>query len=158
MGSPVSPVVANLCMEAIEEMAINTTPVPPKVWKRYVDDSFCIIKRNAVDSFHNTLNSIDQHISFTIEEENNNQIAFLDALVSRKDNALIVDVYRKPTHTDRYLDFFSHHDKRHKISTAETLLHRAIFPTRNKEKRLNLFVSPTLFESIITPKMFSLTS
>ena len=30
MGSPViiSPVVANLCMEAIEELAINTTPVP----------------------------------------------------------------------------------------------------------------------------------
>jgi len=69
MGSPVSPVVANLCMEVIEEMAINTTPVPPKVWKRYVDDIFCIIKKNAVDSFHNTLNSIDQHISFTIVEE-----------------------------------------------------------------------------------------
>ena len=129
----------------------------PKVWKRHVDDSFCIIKRNAVDSFHNTLNSIDQHISFTIEEENNNQIAFLDALVSRKDNVLIVDVYRKPTHTDRYLDFFSHHDKRHK---AETLIYRATnLPNRrNKEKRLNLFVSPTFFESIITPKMLFLTS
>ena len=68
MGSPVSPVVANLCMEVIEEMAINTTPVPPKVWKRYVDDSFCIIKRNAVGSFHNSLNAIDQHISFTIRK------------------------------------------------------------------------------------------
>ncbi|XP_068757388.1 uncharacterized protein [Montipora capricornis] len=139
MGSPVSPVVANLCMEAIEEMAINTTPVPPKVRKRYVDDSFCIIKRNAVDSFHNTLNSIDQHISFTIEEENNNQIAFLDALVTRKDNDLIIEVYRKPTHTDRYLDFFSHHDKRHKTSTAETLLHRATnLPStkQGKEKEL----------------------
>ncbi|XP_068737985.1 uncharacterized protein [Montipora capricornis] len=139
MGSPVSPMVANLCMEAIEEMAINTTPVPPKVWKRYVDDSFCIIKRNAVDSFHNTLNSIDQHISFTIEEENNNQIAFLDALVTRKDNDLIIGVYRKPTHTDRYLDFFSHHDKRHKTSTAETLLHRATnLPStkQGKEKEL----------------------
>ena len=139
MGSPVSPVVANLCMEAIEEMAINTTPVPPKVWKRYVDDSFCIIKRNAVDSFHNTLNSIDQHISFTIEEENNNQMAFLDALVTRKDNDLIIEVYRKPTHTDRYLDFFSHHDKRHKTSTAETLLHRATnLPStkQGKEKEL----------------------
>lgn len=100
-------------MEAIEEMAINTTSVPPKVWKRYVDDSFCIIKRNAVDSFHATLNSIDPHISFTIEEENNNQIAFLDTLVSRKDNAVMIDVYRKSTHTDRYLDFFSHPDKRH---------------------------------------------
>ena len=63
-----------LCMEAIEEMAIDTTPTPPKAWKRYVDDSFCIIKRNAFDSFHNTLNSIDKHISVTIEEENNNQM------------------------------------------------------------------------------------
>ena len=67
MRSPVSPVVANLWMEAIEEMAINRTPVPPKVWKRYVDENFCIIKRNAVDSFHNILNGIDQRISFTIE-------------------------------------------------------------------------------------------
>ncbi|XP_068704786.1 uncharacterized protein [Montipora foliosa] len=126
MGSPVSPVVANLCMEAIEEMAINTSEVQPKVWKRYVDDSFCIIKRDAVNSFHTTLNSIDPHILFTIEEESDQQIAFLDTLVSRKDNTITIDVYRKATHTDRYLEFSSHHDKRHKISTAETLLHRAI--------------------------------
>ena len=111
MGSPVSPVVANLCMEAIEEMAITTTPVPPKVWKWYVDYSFCIIKRNAVDSFHNSLNGIDHHISFTIEEENNNQIVFLDSLVTCKDNTLIVEVCQKPTHADGYLDFYSHHDK-----------------------------------------------
>ena len=97
MGSPVSPVVANLCMEAIEEVAINTSEVKPKVWKRYVDDSFCIIKRNAVNSFHTTLNSIDPHISFTIEEESDQQIAFLDTLVSRKDNTIAIDVYRKAT-------------------------------------------------------------
>ena len=125
MGSPVSPVVANLCMEAIEEVAINSSEVQPKVWKRYVDDSFCIIKRNAVSSFHTTLNSIDPHISFTIEEESDQQIAFLDTLVSRKNNTITIDVFRKATHTDRYLDYFSHHDKIHKISTAETLLHRA---------------------------------
>ena len=33
--------------------------------------------------------------------------------------------HRKPTRTDRYLDFNSHHDEQHKISTAQTLLHRA---------------------------------
>ena len=32
------------------------------------------------------------------------------------------DVYRKPAHTDRYLDFSSHHHIKHKISTASTLL------------------------------------
>ena len=81
------------------------TPVPPKEWKQYVDDSFCIIKRNTIDSFHNTLKAIDQHISFTIENEYSKQIAFLDTLVTCKDNALIIDVYRKPTYTDRYFAF-----------------------------------------------------
>ena len=49
MGSAVSPVVANLCMEIIEESAISASATPPKVWKRYVDDSFVIIKKNSVN-------------------------------------------------------------------------------------------------------------
>ena len=47
MGSPVSPIVANPCMEVIEELALSTSSVPPKVWKRYVDDSFVIIMQRA---------------------------------------------------------------------------------------------------------------
>ena len=42
MGSPVSPVVANLCTEAIEEVAINTSEVQLKVWKRCADDIFVL--------------------------------------------------------------------------------------------------------------------
>lgn len=113
----------------------GNSSVPPKVWKRYVDDSFVIIKKDAVSSFHNTLNASDPKISFTIELENNSQIAFLDTLVSRRNGVVVIDVYRKPTHTDRYLDFSSHHDKKHKISTASTLLFRASsLPTSHEGK------------------------
>ena len=77
-------VVANLCMEEIEESAINSSSVPPKIWKRYVDDSFCIIKKDNVPAFHDTLNSIDANISFTIEIESDNKISFLDTLVTRR--------------------------------------------------------------------------
>jgi hypothetical protein len=43
---------------------------------------------------------------------------------------------RKPTHTDRYLDFNSHHDIKHKISTARTLIHRAqTLPTKHTSKQ-----------------------
>ena len=126
MGSPVSPVVANICMEVIENTAIETTQTKPKTWKRFVDDSFSIIKKTAITSFLNSLNNIDPNISFTIELEQDNKISFLDTLITRHGNNLKIDVFRKPTHTDRYLDFNSHRDIKHKISAARTLIHRAL--------------------------------
>ena len=74
---------------------------------------------------HSPKLTADPKISFTIELENNGQIAFLDTLVSRRSGVAVIDVCRKPTHNDRYLDFSSHHDIKHKISMASTLLFRA---------------------------------
>lgn len=84
MGSPVRPVLANFCMEIIEESAIAASTTPPKVWKRYVDDSFVIIKEHSVGKFHDTLNAVDPKISSTIETENNDQIFLLDTMITRK--------------------------------------------------------------------------
>ncbi|KAL9953883.1 hypothetical protein ACROYT_G041356 [Oculina patagonica] len=39
MGSPVSAVIAELVMQEVEEKALETSPVQPKWWRRYVDDS-----------------------------------------------------------------------------------------------------------------------
>ena len=38
MGSPVSPVIANLYMEEIEECAVTNTANPPKEWDNFVDE------------------------------------------------------------------------------------------------------------------------
>ena len=43
MGSPVSPVVANLYMEYFEHKALTPVVNPPRLWKRYVDDIFIIL-------------------------------------------------------------------------------------------------------------------
>ena len=47
MGSPVSPIVANLFIEDLEEKANNTAPKEcwPKLWKKYVDDVLEVIPR-----------------------------------------------------------------------------------------------------------------
>ncbi|CAH2217173.1 jg12081 [Pararge aegeria aegeria] len=44
MGSPVAPVVANLWMEHFQGQAISTEPIQIRIWKRYVDDVFAIVK------------------------------------------------------------------------------------------------------------------
>jgi len=46
MGCPVSSVVANLVMEDIEARALETFTDPPRLWKRYVDDTFVIMRRD----------------------------------------------------------------------------------------------------------------
>ena len=49
MGSPISPVLADLVMEEIEETAISTISHPPKWWFRYVDDSHSCLRKDQVD-------------------------------------------------------------------------------------------------------------
>lgn len=101
-------------MEISEDLAKATATVPTKIWKRYVDDSFIIIKKDSATAFHGILNSTDPTISFTIENENNGQTAFLDTVVTKRDGFITNDVSRKAAHTDRYLDFASHHEENKK--------------------------------------------
>ena len=127
MVSPISPIVANLFMEKFEEKAISTAPHPPHFWKRYVDDTFTILESSHRRAFLDHINSIDQHIQFTWEEQREDgSIPFLDVLViPNEDGSLNSTVFRKPTHTDLYLQWDSHHTLPSKCSVIGTLLHRA---------------------------------
>ena len=113
MGSPISPIVANLFMEDLEVQAIMTSPSPPVLWKRYVDDTSTIIHKQDKDAFLEHLNNIHPNIKFTSEETRpDGAIPFLDILITPKDDgSLQTSVYRKPTHTDLYLQWDSppHH-------------------------------------------------
>lgn len=111
MGSPLSPVVANLYVEAFEERALSSSTLLPRLWLRYVDDTFVIWPhgRNTLSEFHSHLNDQQPAIQFTMEEEEEGRIPFLDTMVERKGTSLSITIYRKPTHTDRYLHYTSHH-------------------------------------------------
>ena len=98
--------------------------------------SMIFFPSSKITIFYNLLNSIDPHIKFTMEQELDGKLSFLDTSVTRNNGSLLINVYRKPTHTDRYLDYNSHHDKQHKVSTAQTLLHRAAtLPNTNEGKQ-----------------------
>ena len=83
-------------------------------------------------TFTHTLNLIWSHIQFTIKKEHNFSLPFLDVLVKRNSRngnttthgLLSTTIYRKPTHTNRYLHYTSHHPKHQKITVAKTLLSR----------------------------------
>ena len=65
-----------------------------------------------LDCFHEHLNTQHRNIKFSVEQEKENRLAFLGVQVTRTNNRLTTSVYRKPTHTERYIPFHSHHHQR----------------------------------------------
>ena len=67
---------------------------------RYVDDC-CIITNSIEDSFalFDKFNFIHNAITFTKENELNNQVAFLDVFITRKYGRFLTPVYRKSSFT-----------------------------------------------------------
>ena len=126
MGSPVSPIVPNLYMEYLEQKALSTAPHPPRFWCRFVDDTFVIHKEASKQDFLQHINSVDPAIKFTVEDnKEDGSIPFLDTIVKPEvDGSLSITVYRKPTHTDQYPQWDSHHHLSAKFSVIHTLSHR----------------------------------
>ena len=127
MGSSISPIVANLYMEDLETKAIQSAPNPPSFWRRFVDDTLTIMESSQVESFSNHLNSIDHNIQFTKKQSRpDGSVPFLDiSITPKEDGSLSTTVYRKPTHTDLYLQWDSNHTMTSKYSVVGTLHHRA---------------------------------
>ena len=127
MGSPVSPIVANLYTEYLEQKALSTAPNPPSFCCRYVDDTFVIHKEVNKQGFLQHINSVDSAIRFTVKDnKEDGSIPFLDTIVKPEaDCTLSVTEYRKPTHPDQYLQWDSYHHLSAKFCVIHTLSHRA---------------------------------
>ena len=125
MGSPVSPVIVNIYMEYFESLAISSSPTLIKWWFRYVDDVHSATRKDQVNQLQEHLNSTGPNIKFTIELPETDGLPFLDTLTKPTPNSIESTVYRKPTHTDRYLDYKSNHPISAKLSVIHSLIHRA---------------------------------
>ena len=135
MGSPVSPIVCNIYMEDFEQRALAEANDPPRWWKRYVDDTYTVLKKDQSQAFTEYLNTINDDIKWTREGEVQQEIeakdmekkverclAFLDTLsVIDDDGTIRTRVFRKATHTDQYLNFNSNHPLEHKRGIVRRL-------------------------------------
>ena len=135
MGSPISPLIANIFMEEFEVKALNSFPNPPSLWHRFVDDTFVINKAEHSQDLLQHINNQDPHIQFTVESTQQGSLPFLDTLVTiEPDNTFSTTVYRKPTHTDQYLHWDSNNHITAKNSVYNTLAHRAKTVSSSQDK------------------------
>nr|VZI27324.1 unnamed protein product [Spirometra erinaceieuropaei] len=123
MGSPVSGLIAEAVLQKLEKRLFGECK--PKFWALYVDDTFVIINQDKMSYYEELLNSIIPDLLFTMEEEVESKLSFLDVLICRQpDGKLATSVYRKPTNTLQMLSYSSNHLLQHKRSCGRTIYRR----------------------------------
>lgn len=123
MGNPISPFAAELVMAELE-LNLKEQGLLPRVWWRYVDDVFAIVKRSDINKTVDILNNQIDSIKFTYEEEENNQIAFLDLIIKRVEDKVGFAVHHKPTSTMRMITSDSFCPIQHKQAAFHSMIHR----------------------------------
>jgi len=83
MGSPLSPILADIIMDDLENNCLADLDFGIRSFFRYVDDIFLITPKNKVDLILRTFNGYHPRLRFTHELENNNSISFLNTSVIR---------------------------------------------------------------------------
>jgi len=138
MGGPLSCLPSDLFLEEYEKkirFEINDKVIGAD-WLRFRDDTWLIWEHSLEDlhAFVSYLNLVHPRIQWTFEIEKNNVLSFLDVLIRREDDgSFTTSVFRKKTHSDRYLHFSSDHPLKDKISGLKTLKYRAIKYCSNEE-------------------------
>ncbi|CDW59370.1 hypothetical protein TTRE_0000770301 [Trichuris trichiura] len=65
-------------------------------------------------------------IKFTIEKEVEEKVLFLDILIIRSQEGIKTTVYRKPTHSDKYVEYTSHHPRHIMTGILRGVVDRAL--------------------------------
>ena len=126
MGGSVSSGLANIVMEDLEKDAHANIPFPILHYKRYIDDFFAIVRKEDTHPVLHFFNSRNPSIKFTLEEEVDRKINFLDMTVMRCGNVVKCKWYQKPISSGRYLNFLSVQPDTYKRNVVANLAQRIV--------------------------------
>ena len=133
MGSPISPMLADLVLQDLEEVVLNKLSFKIYAYYRYVDDAFLIIPKNMIKEILENFNSYHSRLKFTHEIEFENTLSFINLLMIKKEDGIIeTNWHRKNSFSGKYLHYFSNHPLQQKIAIIKNLVDTAILLSHEK--------------------------
>ena len=129
MGQPWDPPLSLLqptCTEEFETKVINAATHASRSWLRYGDNTFVIQKEEHSIQFLQHISSTNfKRCTHSIHPRDSRHRWYHSLCGPGPDNTLLTTSYRKHTHTDQYLYWYSHHSLSARYSVFNTLIHRA---------------------------------
>jgi hypothetical protein len=152
MGAPTSALIAETYLQNLEHNQIYKILTKYKImgYFRCVDDFLIIydINNTHINTLIKEFNTVHPTIHFTIENEENNKLNFLDLTIYRKHKKLDYTIYRKPTATDILIRNSSYHPIEHKLASINCLTNRLhSYPLSEKTKDTELNTIKTILQN-----------
>ena len=99
MGSPLSPILANIVLQDLEHEIITKNNIKASFYFRYVDDIVLAVHEEKVEEVLELFNSYHERLKFTVDRGDKNGINFLDVKLIEQEGNIIFDMYKKPTNS-----------------------------------------------------------
>ena len=126
MGASVSAVLGDIVMENLEIEVLRTIPYLILYYKRFKDDLFLCVRQDEVQLITDYFNDYNPDLQFTLEEEVDNKLNYMDMTLVRSNNVITCKWYQKPTASGRYVNFLSVQPYLYKKNVALNLAHRIV--------------------------------
>ena len=93
IGSHLEAVLADIFMIELEKAVLPELTECIKYWRRYVDNTISFVELGAMNYIITKLNSFDNNIQLTFEEEDKGKLPFLDFPIKRKGNSIVTTIF-----------------------------------------------------------------
>ena len=103
----------------------------------YVDDIVLAVHKEKVEGVLELFNSYEK-LKFIVDFGDENGINFLNVKLMRQEENIIFDIYKKPTNSGRYLNYFSNHPLAHKRGVIIGQFDRILFLSHPKFHEKNI--------------------
>jgi hypothetical protein len=77
-----------------------------------------------MDQIHTKLDSLHHCLTFKPTAEENNAVNYLYLTITRQNNSLGINIFRKPTTTDTTIHYPSNHPMEHKLAAFRFMIDR----------------------------------
>ncbi|XP_067643904.1 uncharacterized protein [Eurosta solidaginis] len=152
MGSPASPVLADIVMEELLMKFETDAKNKPRLSTKYVDDIFAVVKTTEIESMLKLLNGYHSTIKFTVQVEKDVELPYLDTLIINKNNRFWIDWYMKRTSSGRLINYNSKQEIKIIRNSAKNFISRFLTISEKIFHKKNIAIIKSTLEQNEFPR------
>ena len=137
MGSLMSPIITNIILQNLEELAIEKLPTLTVLSSIYEWYTILAVSIEYLNDIQKNFNSLHDRLQFTMKVDNK-RLSFLNTIIIVEDQKITFDRYQTAICFNRFLNFYLSHPLCHKKDIMFDIVDRIVRLSHSRFHKKNL--------------------